>query len=138
MTSLEDLRLGERLRGCPNMARHPAWVRHGHQAMRAGFGVLLANCIEPAVVDEAGDTYQHRPHAAMHIGDPAVDQPAHQHIARVANDSRRLKDLASPGVRPPASLKRASGDRLRQYGDRTSTTLEHDAVLLDEGNRPMR
>ncbi|HUO84495.1 MAG TPA: hypothetical protein VM534_05195, partial [Thermoanaerobaculia bacterium] len=78
------------------------------------------------------NSHQRRPQAPVDKGHLSVDESAHQDIIAVADSPRHREDFTTPGMGPPGTRYRLSGDRIDERGNGPVCGLEHDAVLFYE------
>jgi len=75
---------------------------------------------------------QRRPQPPMYVRDLSADEPADEHVGRVAHGTREPEDLLSFGMAPPAPRYASSDHCLSEVRDRTAGAFEDDAVALYE------
>ena len=106
--------------------------------MRAGRRVLVPHLGEPTLREARGELDQRRPETAVHVGDLPVHELADQHVGARADRLGREEDRPALRVPPPASPDPLAGHGLREARNGPAGRLQHDSVLLDEGEGLLR
>jgi hypothetical protein len=97
--------------------------------------VLLTDLREPWAREAMFESHQWRPEPAVHQSYLALDEPAHQQIARSLQLAQYGENLMARRVRPPAAADRPAYDHFHQARRRTFARHEHGTVRLDKSQR---
>jgi hypothetical protein len=101
-------------------------------------GVDFTNGSQTVTIKPSGQADERWPEPAVHVGDLATDQAAHEDVGRLANRTRKGEDLTPFDVAPPAAAYRCTGDCLGEARDRPAGAFEDDAAPTDECYRSSR
>jgi hypothetical protein len=122
---------GELLGGVSDFGRYPARKGNRAEPVCPGFRMLLVKGRDARAIQETRQPDESGPEPAMDVGNLS-EQAAHQNLLVLAHRSRRPKDVPALLVSPPAAADGSARNGFRKIWSRSSTALEHDAVLLDE------
>ena len=75
-----------------------------------------------------GESHQRGPQTAMHVGNLALHEPAHEYVGAIPDRAAQCEYLAAPVVRPPAAADRAAGDRGGERRHEPGAGLERHAM----------
>jgi hypothetical protein len=90
---------------------------------------------EPCAREAMFESHQCRPEPAVHQSYLALNEPAHQQIARSLYLAQYGENLVARRVRPPAAADRRADDGLHQARRRTLARHEHGTLRLDKRQR---
>ncbi len=86
--------------------------------------------VRPKVFGAAG---QCRPQPTVHERDLAGYQPADKDLAGSADGTGNGENFLAARMRPPVAMHGFAGDSLNQGRHLAMRSLQHDAMLTDEG-----
>lgn len=118
--------------------RDPFRERHLLRDVSARWGVHLADLGELPLREVLRGANKRGPETPVDERDLALDQATHEDVFSLPHGLRKRVDLAATGMRPPAPVDGAAGNRTRERWDGTGCRLENDTMLANEGGRLAR
>ena len=114
---------------------YPVWKRFSSRLVRPAASVLVPYFGQLFLLESGGNLDQCGPETAMHVGNFAFNQLAHENVRILRNRPCCTKDLFSFRMAPPTAADSATSNRLREIWKRATGSLQNDSVTFNKCER---